>query len=86
MSVPLRLLDEAAADQIARLRRVCRLELTHAADACDLRFQTSAVFDVRWPAGRSEVASLDSDPYEGEARPLGWSGFGPQPLLHVDAK
>jgi hypothetical protein len=86
MSMPLRLLDEAAASEVARLRQACRQELTHAADACKLRFETSAVFDVRWPAWRSEVTSREADPYEGEVRPLGWQGFGAQPLLHVDAK
>jgi hypothetical protein len=49
---------------------------------------------------RNEVASLAlgshapvesirlvyDDPYGDEARPMGWRGLGPQPLLHVDAK
>jgi hypothetical protein len=55
MSMPLRLLDESAAAEVVRLRKVCQLELTHAADACNLRFETSAVFETRWPAWRSEV-------------------------------
>jgi hypothetical protein len=86
MSMPMRLLDDVAAQEIARLREISRRELTHAADACNLRFESSAVFDTRWPAWRSEVSAFDVDPYHGEARPLGWLGFGPQALLHVDAK
>jgi hypothetical protein len=84
--MPVRLLDDSAAAEVARLREECRRELTYAAEACNLRFEFSAAFDTRWPTWRSEVPVLDGDPYEGEVRPIGWSGFGPQPLLHVDAK
>lgn len=86
MSMPVRLLDDSAALEVARLREVCALALTHAADACNLRFESSAVFDTKWPVRRSEVPEVGVDPYHGETRPLGWQGLGPQPLLHVDAK
>ena len=86
MSMPVRLLDDTAAVEVAQLREVCTRALTHAAEACNLRFESSAVFDTKWPVRRSEVPGDGVDPYHGEIRPMGWRGFGPQPLLHVDAK
>lgn len=86
LSMPLRLLDESAAEEVARLREVCEHAMTHAADACNLRYGSAAIFDINWPVRRSELLDPDADPYQGEARPLGWAGFGPQPLLHVDAR
>ena len=86
MSMPLRLLDETAAQEVARLREVCEQGMTHTADACNLRFISAAIFDIKWPVRRSELLDPAADPYQGELRPLGWTGFGPQPLLHVDAR
>lgn len=86
MSMPVRLLDDEAAAEVARLREECRKALTNAADACKLRFETSAIFEQKWPVRRSEFPDVGEDPYGGEIRPMGWAGFGPQPLLHVDAK
>lgn len=85
-SQPVRLLDESSAAEVARLREVCELACTLAADACKLRFQSTAMFDATWPVRRSEIMPAGTDPYCGETRPLGWGGFGPQPLLHVDAR
>lgn len=86
LSMPLRLLDEVSAAEVARLREVCERALTHAADACNLRIRTHTTFDTIWPVRRSEIAIDVTDPYQGEIRPLSWTGFGPQPLLHVDAR
>jgi hypothetical protein len=46
MTAPVRLLDESAAVEVARLREVCGRALVNA--ACHLRFETSAVFDTKW--------------------------------------
>lgn len=86
LAAPVRLLDEEAAAEVAELREVSREALTTAAEACGLRFETSALFDTRWPVRRSEVPCEHADLYGGEVRPMGWNGFGSQPLLHVDAK
>jgi hypothetical protein len=85
-SMPVRLLDESSAGVVAMLREVCERALTSAADACNLPVRSHTVFDTTWPVRRSEVASTGTDPYVGELRPMGWQGFGPQPLLHVDAR
>lgn len=85
-SMPVRLLDDDAAVEVARTREECRRALTNAADACNLRFETSVIFEQKWPVRRSEVPDVGEDPYGGEVRPMGWTGFGPQPILHVDAK
>lgn len=86
LSMPVRLLDEASAAQVAQCREVCERALTHAADACHLRVRSHTVFDTSWPVRRSELVREGSDPYQGEIRPMSWSGFGSQPLLHVDAR
>ena len=86
MSMPVRLLDDEAAAEVARLREECRRALTNAADACKLAVETSVIFEQKWPVRRSEVPDPEGDPYGGEVQPMGWTGFGPQPILHVDAK
>jgi hypothetical protein len=83
---PVRLLDEASAIEVARMREDCTRFLVRSADACRLRFESSATFDTTWPVRRSEVTNRHGDPYMGELRPLGWQGLGPQPMFHVDAK
>lgn len=83
---PVRLLDESAAVEVARLREVCGQALVKAADACRLPFETSGTFDTKWPVRRSEVPEDQTVHYGGEPRPMGWHGLGPQPMLHVDAK
>ena len=85
-SMPLRLLDHSSAAEVARLREVYERALTHAADACNLRVRSHTVFDTTWPARRSEIPSTETDRYQGEVRPMSWTGLGPQPLLHVDAR
>ena len=65
---------------------MCERALTHAADACNVAFPSHVVFDTKWPIRRSEVPVAGSDPYLGEVKPMGWLGFGSQPLLHVDAR
>lgn len=86
LTAPVRLLDEESAGEVAKLREVSRGALTTAAEACGLRFETSALFDTKWPVRRSEIPCEHADLYCGEIRPMGWNGLGPQPLLHVDAK
>lgn len=86
LSMPVRLLDESAAEEVARSREVCERALSHGADACNLRFRSHTVFDTKWPVRRSEIMEAGEDLYEGEAGPMGWSGFGPQPMLHIDAR
>lgn len=86
LSSPVRLLSEPAADEVARLREVCEQALTHTADACNLRFDSHAVFDTKWPVRRSEILEVDMDLFRGEVKPLLWTGFGAQPLLHIDAR
>ena len=51
--MPLRLPDETAYEEVARLRDVCEQGMTHAVDACNLRFMSAAIFDVTWPIRRS---------------------------------
>lgn len=85
-SMPLRMLDESSAAEVVRLRGVCERALTQAADACNLRVRSLTVFDTTWPSRRSEVTRHETDPYQGEIGPMRWTGFGPQPLLHVDAR
>jgi hypothetical protein len=84
--MPLRLLDESSAAEVARLRGECERALTHTADACNLRVWSHTVFDTTWPVRRSELGDEGTDPYRGEIRPMSWTGSGPQPLLHVDAR
>lgn len=86
LSMPLRLLDDSSAAEVGRLREVSERALTHAADACNLRVRSHTVFDTTWPARRSELPPTETDPYQGEVRPMSWTGFGPQPLVHVDAR
>ena len=83
---PVRLLDEESAAEVSRLREVCERALTQAADACNLRIPSHVTFETTWPVRRSETLSAGADPYQGEIKPLGWTGCGPQPLLHVDAR
>lgn len=86
LTAPVRLLDEEAASEVAHLREGCREALTTAAEACGLRFNSSALFDTKWPVRRSEIPPKREDVFRGEVRPMGWDGLGSQPLLHVDAK
>lgn len=86
LSMPVRLLDEAAAQQVARLRDVCDTALTNAAAATGLGNPALLVLDSTWPVRRSEAVALTPNPYLGEIRPMKWSGLGPQPALHVDAR
>jgi hypothetical protein len=83
---PVRLLDEHSAAEVARIRDACGEALTNAADACKFEFSSHIVFETKWPVRRSEIAEPGSDLYYGEVRPMGWTGFGAQPLLHVDAR
>lgn len=82
---PVRVLDEDSAETVKSLRDKCSSATAGAADALGLRTFSKGVFDARWPVRRSEVTARH-DAYEGEARPMGWDGFGAQPLLHVDAQ
>lgn len=86
LTMPVRLLDEPAAAETARLREVCERALVQAADACNLPVRTHVVLESKWPVQRSEVSPEVCDPYRGEVRPMSWSGLGPQPLLHVNAR
>lgn len=86
LSAPVRLLNEESATEVADLRDVSRGALTTAAEACGLQFETSARFETKWPVRRSEVPAEHADPFRGEIRPMSWNGFGPQPLLHADAR
>jgi len=86
LTAPVRLLNESAAVEVARLREACASALVTAADACRLRFESSVTFETKWPVRRSEVVKRHGDPYRGELRPIGWNGLGRQPMFHVDAK
>lgn len=86
LSMPVRLLDDEAATEVAGVREECRKALTNAADACRLAFGTGVTFERKWPVRRSEIPDSGEDTYGGEIRPLGWTGFGPQPILNVDAQ
>lgn len=85
-TMPVRLLDEAAAEEVARLRETCDEALAHTAAATALRNEAFLLLEATWPVRRSETVALAADPYRGEIRPMGWQGFGAQPLLHVDAR
>ena len=84
--MPVRLLDDPSAAEVARIRDACGEALTKAADACKLQIPSHIVFETKWPVRRSEIAEPGSDPYHGEVHPMGWTGFGAQPLVHVDAR
>lgn len=86
LTMPVRLLDESSAAEVARLREVCERALTQAADASKLPVRSHITFETKWPVRRSEVQLAAGDPYRGEVRPMSWSGFGPQPLLNVDSR
>lgn len=85
-SMPVRLLNESAAEEVARLRELCDVALAHTVVATRLRNEAFILLEATWPVRRSEAAALGADPYGGEIRPMGWGGFGGQPLLHVDAR
>lgn len=85
-SMPVRLLDEVAAEEVARLRETCNAALAHAAAATALRNEAFLLLEASWPVRRSETVALAANLYRGEIRPMGSRGFGPQPLLHVDAR
>jgi hypothetical protein len=86
LTMPVRLLDEEAASEVARLRDACDAALAHAAVATGLPDRTFLLLEANWPIRRSETVAAGPDPYDGEIRPMGWHGFGGQPLLHVDAR
>jgi hypothetical protein len=86
LTMPVRLLDEVAAQEVARLRDVCETALANTAAATGLRNQAFLALDATWPVRRSEAAVLAPNPYLGEIRPMGWKGLGPQPAIHVDAR
>jgi hypothetical protein len=85
-AMPVRLLDQSSSEEVARLREVCERALTHAADSCQLAPASHTLFDTKWPIRRSEVTVAGPDVYLGEVRPMAWTGCGPEPLLHVDAR
>jgi hypothetical protein len=84
--MPVRLLDEAVAVEMAMLRETCDAALAHTAAASGIGSEAFLLHEETWPVRRSEVMALAADPYRGEIPPLGWRGFGAQPLLHVDAR
>jgi hypothetical protein len=84
--MPVRLLDKAAADEVARLRESCNVALAHTVAVTRLRNEPFVLFEATWPVRRSEAAAMGGDPYAGEIRPMGWRGSGGQALLHVDAR
>ncbi len=86
LTMPVRLLDEVAAEEVARLRDSCDAALAHTAAATGLRNEAFLLLEATWPVRRSDAANLAPDPYRGEIGPMGWRGFGSQPLLHVDAR
>lgn len=86
LSAPVRLLDEDGAAEVARLRDDCGSALTETADALRLPFRSHVAFETTWPVRRSEILPEGVDPYDGEIKPMGWGGLGPEPLLHVDAR
>lgn len=86
LAMPVRLLDESSAAEVARFREVCERALTQAADACKLPVRSHVTFETKWPVRRSEIRMAAGDPYRGEVKPISWSGSGSQPLLHVDAR
>lgn len=85
-SMPVRLLDESAADEVARLRESCNVALADAVAVTRLRNEPFILFEATWPVRRSEAAAMGAAPYAGEIRPMGWRGLGGQALLHVDAR
>lgn len=86
LTMPVRLLDEATASEVARLRDACGAALAHSTAATGLPDRTFLLWEATWPVRRSETVTAGPDPYDGELRPMGWRGFGGQPLLHVDAR
>ena len=81
LTAPVRLLGEESATEVARLREVSRGALTTAAEACGLRFETSALFDTKWPVRRSEIPDEHTDLFRGEIRPWGGTALARNPCF-----
>lgn len=85
LTAPVALLDEAAASELARLRTRFDEAFRAAADICGLRGWALTMYEAKWPIRVSELPDSATELYRGEVRPMGWTGLGSQPILHVDA-
>jgi hypothetical protein len=85
-AAPITLLDEVSASQLAQIR-VCFDEAVRAlADVTGLRDWTVTMHESMWPIRHSELPASAGELYGGEIRPMGWTGFGSRPIIHVDAR
>lgn len=79
------LLGKSDTAQLHRLRTECQEAMRAAGDVLAPGARQWNTIDCTWPIWRSELPAGD-DPYRGEVRPMAWTGFGDQPLIHVDAR
>jgi hypothetical protein len=86
LAAPVALLDEATASELARLRNRFDEALRAAADICRLDGWAWTMYEAKWPIRVSELPDSAAELYRGEVRPMGWTGLGSQPFLHVDAR
>lgn len=59
---PVRLLNESAAEEVARLRENCDVALAHTVAAMRVRNEAFILLEATWPVRRSEAAALRADP------------------------
>lgn len=86
LAAPVALLDEATASELARLRSRFDEAFRAAADICRLQGWALTMYEAKWPIRVSELPDSAAKLYHGEVRPFGWTGFGSQPILHVNAR
>jgi hypothetical protein len=86
LAAPVALLDEANATELAKLRSRFEEALRAAAEICGLRGWAMTMYEAKWPVRVSELPDSVAQLYHGEVRPMGWTGLGSQPILHVDAR
>ena len=79
------LLDQAAAAELTAFRESFAEGVRAVSDVLYPGDRRNITIDGTWPIYRSEV-DREADHYQGEVRPMAWTGFGDQPLTHVDAR
>jgi hypothetical protein len=82
---PLRLLDPGAAAELAGFRDSFAEGIRIVSDVLYPGDRRNNTIDATWPIYRSEIVR-DVDHYQGDVRPLAWTGMGDQPITHVDAQ
>jgi hypothetical protein len=86
LAAPVALLDDASAGELARLRNSFDEAFRAAADICGIKGWAWTMYEAKWPIRISELPDSAGTLYRGEVSPMGWAGFGSQPILHTDAR